>query len=459
MGPNIHPASFRDPSGFIFEKDGQIYRQVNTQYQEQYDQLINSRLHEKLIGADLLLPTQEVVGFQHASPEAYKVLRPEQLTFTSYPYEWCFSQLKDAALTTLRIEPMALQHAMTLKDASAYNIQFHRGRPVLIDTLSFERYQEGEPWTAYRQFCQHFLAPLALMSYRDVRLSQLMRTNIDGIPLDLVSKLLPWRTRLNSGLLFHIHLHAASIRRYGQRQIDRAGAPRQMSMNARKGLIDSLRTTVQKLAWKPEGTQWVDYTTAHYSAEGFQAKQSIVTGWLADIAPGVLWDLGANTGEFSRLAPPGTKIILSLDGDHGSVEKNYRIVKQSEEENILPLVMDLTNPSSNLGWASQERSSLLARGPADCALALALLHHLVISNNLPFKKVAEFLARAGDMLIIEYVPKEDPQAQKLLVSREDIFEAYHQESFENQFRNYFEILERKALPDSQRFLYRMKARR
>lgn len=222
--------SFRDPSGFVFRQDGIIYRHVNIVYKENYDYLITSGLYQDLTGRGLLIPHDEVDIDYAKSESAYKTLRPKLVEFISYPYEWCFSQLKDAALTTLQIQKRSLEYGMTLKDASAYNIQFMAGKPTLIDTLSFEKYHEGEPWVAYKQFCQHFLAPLALMSYRDIRLNQLFRIYIDGVPLDLASSLLPLRTRFNPPLLFHIHLHAVSQKHYADKPIKRKNWPRKLAV-------------------------------------------------------------------------------------------------------------------------------------------------------------------------------------------------------------------------------------
>ena len=206
-------SSFRDPSGFIFTRLDQIYRQVNSAYRSHYDLLMSSGLYRDLVDSGSLVSHEEV-DFESAGPDAYKVLRPELVPFISYPYEWSFSQLKDAALLTLDIQKKAMSHGMTLKDASAYNIQFHRGRPTLIDVLSFETYVEGEPWVAYKQFCQHFLAPLALMSYRHADLGQLARVHLDGVPLDLARALLPFRARLRPGILVHIHMRAGLHGKY-----------------------------------------------------------------------------------------------------------------------------------------------------------------------------------------------------------------------------------------------------
>ena len=188
--------SFRDPNGFVFVSEGTLYRQVNKSYQRHYDLLYSSGLYEALVSRHLLIAHDECDYLPHGNDQIYKVLRPLPVPFVSYPYEWCFSQLKDAALVTLDLQKRALAHNMVLKDASAYNIQFLDGKPLLIDTLSFETYEEGRAWVAYRQFCQHFLAPLVLMSQKDIRLSQLLRVYIDGIPLDLAASLLPKRTYL-----------------------------------------------------------------------------------------------------------------------------------------------------------------------------------------------------------------------------------------------------------------------
>ncbi len=208
------PGSFRDPGGFIYERNGCKLRQVNRHYTDDYDHLINSGLYQELVAAGLILPHEETSLRERWSDEAYKVLRPAQLPWISYPYEWPFGQLRDAALVTLEIEHRALAQGMTLKDASAYNIQCFEGRSCLIDTLSFERYQPGRAWGAYRQFCQHFLAPLALMSRVDVRLGQLLRVHLDGIPLDLASRLLPWKSKLSLSLGIHIHAHCRAQRRH-----------------------------------------------------------------------------------------------------------------------------------------------------------------------------------------------------------------------------------------------------
>ncbi len=449
-------SSFRDPSGFLFVESDALYRQVNPAYKDNYDRLIESGLYRDLVGAGLLIPHETVERPEGMPAGAYKILRPERLPFISYPFEWSFGQLKDAALATLRVQRRALDFGMSLKDASAYNIQFRGGKPILIDTLSFEVYQEGSPWVAYRQFCQHFLAPLALMSHKDVRLGQLLRLYIDGVPLSLASSLLPSSTRFDFGLLSHIHLHAGSEKRFAGKPVDVSG--RRVSRLGYLGLLESLESTVRHLQWRPQGTAWAGYYAGtNYTPAGLEHKTRLVAGLLAEItpAPRLLWDLGANTGLFSRLASDRGIETIAFDSDPGAVELAYRQAVEKGEAHLLPLLVDLTNPSPAIGWANEEREALLQRGPADAAMALALVHHLAIANNLPLGRIAEFLSRACRWLIIEFVPKSDSQVQRLLASRQDIFGDYTREAFEAEFGRYFRVRRAADIPETQRSLYLM----
>jgi hypothetical protein len=446
-------ASFRDPSGFIFNIDGVPYRQINQQYQEHYEFLMESGLYEVLINKGYLIPHQEVNITPVDSHLAYKVIQPERISYLSYPYEWCFTQLKDAALVTLEIQKCALEFGMTLKDSSAYNIQFHRGRPVLIDTLSFEIYNEGEPWVAYRQFCQHFIAPLCLMAYRDIRFNQLLRVYIDGIPLDLASSQLPIKPRLKFPLLLHIHLHASSQKRYSAKPVK---SSRKMSKVEFLGLIDSLESAVNGLRWSPNRTEWVDYYDDHnYSSEGLEYKNQLVVEFIETIRPQTVWDLGANTGYFSRLASDRGIPTIAFDIDQGAVEQNYLACKAKTEEDLLPLYLDLTNPSPGIGWHNRERMSFIERGPADVVLSLALIHHLAISNNVPFQQLSSLFRELCSWLIIEFIPKSDAQVQRLLAAREDIFPNYTVDDFENIFSMKFKIHRSETIFDSERHLYLM----
>ncbi len=450
-------ASFRDPSGFVFTKNESIYRQVNKKFKENFDYLIKSGLYKKLVKEGLLIPHEEVDTNLAQTNLAYKVLKPKVVPFISYPYEWCFSQLKDAALTTLKIQQIALDHSMSLRDATAFNVQFMNGKPVLIDTLSFEKYKEGEPWVAYKQFCQHFLAPLALMAYTDVRLNQLSQLYIDGIPLNLTAKLLPLYTKLKPSLLMHIHLHAASQKRYADKEVKKESFKSKFSKRSFLGLRDSLESAVKSLNWKPKGTEWADYyeRNLNYLPASLKHKAALVEEFLKIADSKSVWDFGANTGLFSRVASDKNIFTVSSDIDPAAVEINYKTLRDKKEENILPLVIDLTNPSPAIGWENRERESFLSRGSPDTSIALALVHHLAISNNLPLEDLARFFSGFAKNLIIEFIPKEDSQIKKLLATREDIFPNYTKEGFESEFKKFFSTKRSAAIKNSRRTLYLM----
>jgi hypothetical protein len=448
-------SSFRDPSGFVFWRQGRVYRQVNRSYREHYDLLIASGLYRELSAAGWLIRHEDAPAELAIGPDAYKVIQPFRLPFISYPFEWSFSQLQDAALLTLDIQKTALAHGMSLKDASAYNIQFSEGKPLFIDTLSFEKYAEGRPWVAYRQFCQHFLAPLALMARCDVRFGQLGRVFMDGIPLDLASRLLPVRTRFAFSLLSHIHLHARSQKHFQ----DKALPPsrRSFSRFSFLALVDSLRSSVARLRWQPQGTEWAEYyQNTNYSDGAVNCKLKWLDESLNALNPQQVWDIGANTGVFSRLASARRIPTVSLDIDPAAVAKNSRQCRRENDRFLMPLLGDITNPSPAIGWQNRERMSLLERGPADTVLALALVHHLAIGNNLPLPKIAALFAALCRTLIIEFVPKDDSQVQRLLASREDIFPDYHEQGFAAAFGRYFSIERSETIDQSGRRLYMMK---
>jgi len=352
-------SSFRDPSGFLFYENGTIYRQINKSYKENFDHLMNSGLYKTLVDSEQLIPHEEANVEPFDPKTSYKIIKPEKILFISYPYEWCFSQLKHAAITTLEIQKTAMEYDMTLKDCSSYNIQFHKGEAILIDTLSFEKYHEGQFWMGYRQFCQHFLAPLALMSQKDIRLNQLLRIYIDGIPLDLTSKLLPLRTRSSFSLLAHIHAHAKSQKHFETKKSD-SFKERKLSQRSLIGIIESLNSAIKKLNWKPEGTEWSNYyTDTNYSERGFEEKKNFIKDFFEKTKVSLVWDLGANIGIFSRLSSEKGINTISFDIDPAAVEKNYLDSIEKKETKILPLLLDLTNPSPDIGWENQERSSII----------------------------------------------------------------------------------------------------
>lgn len=413
---------------------------------------MSSGLYEAATERRILIPHEELPASN--TPGREVILLPEQLAFVSYPYEWCFSQFKSSAHLLLDLQELALSHGMSLKDATAFNIQFHKGKPVFIDTSSFEAYREGQVWHAYRQFCEHFLCPMLLMARVDDRLALLLKSSIDGIPVDLAAKLLPKKTWLNPWLYMHIGLH-------GKSQKERKGGAKGdggMPKNAMLGLLKSLRQAVDALHWSKADTQWGDYSSASsYSEAGARHKHELVAEYrdLLDAPPAMVWDLGANSGEFSRIFADKGILTVAWDGDPSAVEQNYQAILDKGQQNLVPLIQDFSNPSPGLGWMGTERMSFFERGPVDLVLALALIHHIVIGNNVPFAKAAEFFARVGRTLVIEFVAPEDPRVQELLSTRTETH-PYSQEEFEGGFARLFEIVRRDPIRDSRRTVYLMK---
>lgn len=342
---------------------------------------------------------------------------------------------------------------MSLKDATPFNIQFKEGRPLWIDTLSFEIYQEGNPWIAYRQFCETFLAPLALMSYGDLRMNRLLADFSQGIPLDLAASLLPWKSRFSS-LALHLHLQAKTLHRnFASRDQKTLG---KMSRSGMLRILEDLENLVSGLKPRAQETTWRNYEEiGSYETAGLLSKKKIVSDFLQKIPAGMLWDLGANQGLFSKLAAEKSPFVIAFEKDPAAAENHYQSLKENKIKNVLPLVMDLLHPSPALGWENEEQASFLQRGPAQTALALALIHHLAISEYLPLPHIASFFSKICRHLIVEFVPKDDPKTQLLLSRRPDIYPDYHSQAFEKSFSKHFKIHASCPIENSSRTLYWM----
>jgi len=452
VNPKRENSSFRDPSGFLFYEDGILYRQINRCYAGAYSHFLDSGLFTELAENKLLIVHEEVSRPPADPLLGLKVIRPSPLSFVSYPYEWSFGQLKDAALLTLEIARRSLKKNMILKDASAFNVQFEKGAPIWIDTLSFEPYREGSPWIAYGQFCRHFLAPLALMAYRDPGLSKLSLLHLDGLDLALTSRLLPLRSWLRGNLALHLHLH--SKQKPPPPQATRQPPP-QIGRNAIFGILDGLESAIGGLTLKKENGVWGEYygDKNFYKENAFEDKKKYVGEFFDRIKPARVLDLGANTGFFSRMAQAGGSFSISIDSDPYCVEANYRQMREKNETHLLPLLADLASPTPAIGWDNHERQSLKNRAGADAVLALALVHHLAIGGNIPLNEIARFFSELAPKCAVEFVPKNDPGAAALLTVRNDIFEEYHREGFEHSFARYFQTDAALPLGHSGRILY------
>ena len=433
-------SSFRDPAGQVYIYNGEIVRCVHPSYNQHYEALINSGLCQTLTDNYLLIPHESCR--EETFGNAYYTLYPEKVKFISYPYEWCFSYLKQAALNTLTIADIALDYGMMLKDASAYNIQWHKGNMVLIDTLSFIKYENGMPWNGYSQFLRHFLYPLLLMAYCDSSMSKLLAANIDGITSHLTAKLLPNRLRLQPSVLMHVYAHNTKLKPSWQvrytKQID-------------KNTIRNLRDIINGLQYKVR-SDWSGYTDGDsYTTRAHDCKVSIIKHFLRTIeSKSTLADFGCNTGEYTLFAYPD-KHVMGFDADHDCVEDLNRPI------DMFPaFVVDLCNPSPAIGWQNTERKSFLDRLQVDTIMALALIHHLCVANNVPLSKVAEMLAGHCKHLIIEFVPPEDPKTKLLLANK--TIPPYSLEIFKTEFSRYFTIEREEPITDSLRTLYLMEKR-
>ncbi|HPG31752.1 MAG TPA: SAM-dependent methyltransferase [bacterium] len=460
---NEHIPSLRDPAGFIFYSDNNIYRQVNQNFKENYDKLTTSGLYEKLVSEKLLIPHVEIDFEAKKNPDAYKILLPEKIKVIAYPYELCFSQLKDSAITLLDVMLISMEYGMILKDATSYNVQFHNGTPVFIDTLSFEEYKEGEPWVAYNQFCRHYIAPLCLMKYTDNRINKLLQVNLDGIPVDMSSRLLPLKSFVNNLPFTHIHLnHLFESFFSGKSKTNSASKTLKINKFGLISLLSSLKKSIKKMEMKKNNSEmWSDYyKTSNYSDTELGVKKVIVKKFLdiikSDISSAL--DIGSNTGIFSRLAAESGVFTASIDNDVNCSEQNYLISKSQNIKNILPLNFDLINLYSRTGWAGKEHLSLIDRFKPDLCIALAIIHHLRITSGIPLVLLSDFFQKNSKYLIIEFIPKSDKQILTMLSNRKDIYYDYSQLTFETVFNRHFKILLSEPVGGSGRTLYLMQKR-
>jgi hypothetical protein len=451
------PSSFRDPSGFVFQKDNILYRQVNKIFKEDFDYFINSGCYQHLVKKRLLIPHEELNENLPGPPDGYKILRPEQIPYIAYPYEWCFDMLKDAALLTLQLVKECIPFGIILKDASAYNVQWLHGHVIFIDTLSFEKYDSAKPWMAYRQFCENFLSPLLLMHYTGQPLQSLLLAYPEGIPLSITRSLLPWRSRFSFHTYLHIHLHESLATKSIGNEL-----PQKNYFSQKKllRLIDSLKLLIKSLQWKGRPTNWGNYyEEANKRSDYIKQKKIIISEWIKEMPElKTAIDLGANEGEFSYLLAEKKIQVVSADFDHKAINKLFERIVKEKQENILPVLIDLANPSPAIGLNNRERSSFIERTKVDLALALALIHHLAIGKNIPFKKMAEFFEKITNYLIIEFIPKQDEKVEFMLKQKIDIYHEYNEQNFQTEFEKYFSIQSKQEIANTGRILYQMKKR-
>ena len=451
--PQPHPASYRDPSGFIFEKDGIMYRQVNQSYKTDFDLLETSGCLKHFTENGLLLNVEKIDKNLTGSADWYTTLLPDQLPFISYPYEWSFDMLKDAAILSLQLAKESIPFGLILKDATPSNIQWYQGKMIFIDTLSFETYNASKPWIAYRQFCECFLGPLLLMHYSKQHLPNLMIAYPEGIPLPVSRSLLPFRSRFSFFTYLHIHLHARLTEPGKAPQQQRASFSKTKMLN----LLNSLEAVIKKLNVPGNKTTWSEYyQEANLRGDYLKEKENIIQNWLAEM-PGMksAIDLGANDGYFSQLLSSKNLYTIAAEADANCINRLYVQNKQKKISSIQPLILDLTNPSPAIGVNNKERASFLSRTKADLAVALALIHHLCIGKNMSFEQSALLFSSVAPKLIIEFVPKNDEKTKMLLINKKDIYANYTIDEFEKTFSRFFRIEKKQIIPGTERVLYLM----
>lgn len=453
---NTHPASFRDPSGHVFFDGDILRRAINPIYFPQYKKLKESGFFKNLISNNLLIPHEET----SASSEQI-VITPEPIPFITNPYEWSFEQYKHAALHTLKIQKYALSKGFVLKDASAYNITFHHGKPVFIDTLSFDFYDEGTPWRAYKQFITHFFGPLVLAKYHGTEVFKMMQTHIDGIPVKLISSLLPSRTKLSSVVYPNIHLLAKMESKHSEdyKVETKIGT---LSRKAQENILQSLFEYIKDLKLK-EASEWGDYySKTNYDEAAFTAKKELIKKWIKPLSPQRLIDVGGNDGTFARTVIESVPQIIVTDIDSNAVDQNYKQLQKNKETNMLPFVCDVLQPAPGIGFNNTERNSLLERlskYAPDVTMALALIHHITLSGNVPFEKSAAFFASFSKTLIIEFPTRADSWVESLLLRKREFinhFDFYNETEFENGYLKFFTLEKKEVIKGTKRILYLLK---
>lgn len=454
------PGSFRDRDGRVVLRDDAVFRVLSAAATADWKALSATRFFPAAVEAGRVVATRESTvdhsEFDGLEGTWASVLEHERVPFISYPYEWTFGMLRDGALLQLDLLLEALEEDLILKDASAYNVQFFGSRPTMIDIPSFQRWSVGEPWVGYQQFCQLFLYPLMLTSYRGVPFQPWLRGAIDGITPESCNAMLSGRDRLRRGVLTHVYLQHKLLAATGS-----SAKPLRQELNSTnlgKSIIKrnaaGLKKLVAGLQWQATSSEWSGYADANsYSDDDVAAKRKFVSDAAATNHWPLVWDLGCNTGDYSRLAAEHSDSVVAMDADVLAVEKLYRALSAEGNTKILPLFVNLADPSPDLGWRGRERRSLPARGTPDLTLCLALIHHMVITANVPVDDFVSWLAGLGSHVVIEFPTRDDPMVKRLLQTKEDIFDDYDIESFEATVDRRFQIIDRLPLPGKTRVLY------
>lgn len=455
--------SFRDPSGQVFENNGRILRSVSTAAAVKFDRVLASGLIDELVADGSLVPTKKVSRelLQAEGTQAAYALEHERIPFVTYPYEWSFGALREAALLHLKIQERALAKGVTLSDASAYNVQFVGAKPVFIDALSFIPYEEGMPWAGHRQFCEQFLNPLLMYVWSGVPHHALFRGRLEGVPNGLLLSAARWRHKLSLNALAHVFIPAWSERALVSRPERASGAKRPTLASGRYlAIVQQLSRWISALSLPTRKDRvWTNYASDNsYSLDGRDLKVRFVRDAILADRPRSVLDIGCNTGEFSRLALEAhAGMVVGLEADPAALELAFANAQRFNGP-FLPLYCDTANPSPSQGWLGRERESLNERVRTDFALSLAVIHHMAIARNLPLAEVIEWILSTAPAGVIEFVGKQDPMVKVLLSSREDIFPDYTREEFLKLLEARVKIVATAELPSGDRTLVHYRAR-
>jgi 2-polyprenyl-3-methyl-5-hydroxy-6-metoxy-1,4-benzoquinol methylase len=456
--PGRDPGSFRDPDSAVYTVGGRVLRGLSARASEDYDRLSRTRFFPRLVDSGQVVRTTDHGGEAPLSPRGTpwaRVLEHERVPVVSYPYEWPFAMLREAAALQLDVLRAALDEGMSLKDGTAYNIQFVGSRPTFIDVASFER--ASGPWPGYRQFCQTMLLPLLVQAHLGVPFQPLLRGSIDGLSPSDVTGMFSGLKRFRRGVLRNVTLHSALERRVRaaseqvRSDLEKSGFSTQMA----KATAGNLAKLVGRLEVARRGSAWSDYRdTCSYSDVDAGAKQAFVRSAIAEGEAGLVLDLGANDGAYSRLAAEQGAYVVALDSDEMVIDRLYRRLRAERSENILPLVMNLVDPSGGIGWRNRERAAFAERVRPDVVLALALVHHLAIAANVPLPEVVSWLRSFGASLVVEFVDVDDVQVARLLANKPaGLFDDYRRRAFERLLAEHFLVHEQQTLPGGTRTLY------
>ncbi len=461
--------SFKDPSGRVYRVSGQsgdvrILRGLSLSADAVMRKLLTEPFFQELVsGGDVVdsvfVGQDDSDALTTMADVWHSVLEHQLIDFVTYPYEWPFSMLKDAALLQLRLLETAAQNGWILKDATPFNVQWDGVRPIFIDTPSFIPWEEGEYWRGYRQFCSTFLIPLMLTAHLGVPFQPLLRSQLDGIPPGEASAYFYGLRLFKRGVLSHVWFPARAERKARKRQS--AGVPSRETRSRRRqprtvtlALLDSLKRLVRKLSYGPTRSDWSQYSQSHsYSQSEFRQKKDFVVRNSAGYRPDLTWDIGSNTGEFSRAVAHNSRTVVALDSDQDAIELLYRDLRLNGPQNILPLVMDLSNLSPGQGWAGLERLPFDKRRSPDMVICLALIHHMRVTANIPISMFLDWLRTLNASVILEFISRDDEMFQQLLANKQETYSDYTSENFEAEVCSGFLVRDRLELKDGLRELF------